>query len=49
MIPFLYTNLSKVTKDLMEHFVKSKGLDEATSVARIDIFKDENLLPTAQV
>lgn len=30
MIPFLYTNHSKVTEDLLEHFVKSKGLDEAT-------------------
>lgn len=49
MIPFLYTDLSALIKDIMGLFVKAQVLENASSVAEIDISKEENLLPVSDV
>ena len=44
MIPFLYTSLTGVMRDLLELVVKESVLEKATAVCDIDITKESNLI-----
>ncbi|KAJ1519804.1 hypothetical protein ONE63_005057 [Megalurothrips usitatus] len=49
LIPFLYTDLSAVVRNIMSHFVKESVLDKAKSVSDVDISKEDNLLSGSKV